>query len=163
MDYRRLLKRLATPIVLVFAIAYFVIDALFVSIIRPILAHLERLPVFARIDRWIRTLGPYPSLALFLVPVILLEPVKPVGLYLIAEEHFISGVTLIVLGEILKITVVERLFHINKDKLLSIRAFALVYFFVMKWLDRLKALPPWQWVRRQVAALKLVFAQAFRP
>ena len=162
-NYRLILKRLATPIVLVFAVAYFVVDALFVSIIRPILAHLERLPVVARIDRWIRTLGPYPSLALFLVPVILLEPVKPIGLYLIAEEHFISGITLIVLGEIVKITVVERLFHINKDKLLSIRAFALVYFFVMKWLDRLKALPPWQWVMRQVAAIKLALAQTFRP
>jgi len=42
------------------------------------------------------------------------------------------------------------------------RAFALVYFFVMKWLDRLKALPPWQWVMRQVAAIKLALAQTFR-
>lgn len=162
MDYRRLLKRLATPIVVAFAILYFVVDALFVSIIRPILRHLERLPVFARIDAWIRRRGPYTSLALFVVPVLLLEPVKPIGFYLIAEDHLVSGVALIVIGEILKITVVERLFHINKDKLLSIRAFALVYHFVMTWLGRLKALPPWQWVVRQVAAIKLMFAQTFR-
>jgi len=161
--WRQILKKLTTPIVVVLAIAYFVVDALFVSIIRPILAHFERLPVFARIDAWIRRRGPYTSLALFLVPVILLEPVKPYGFYLIAEDHLVSGVTIIVLGEILKITVVERLFHINKDKLLSIRAFALVYFFVMKWLARLKALPPWQWVMRQVTAIKIALAETFRP
>jgi hypothetical protein len=47
---------------------------------------------------------------LFLVPVIILEPVKPVGAYLIATNHLVSGVSLIAIGELLKIVIVERLF-----------------------------------------------------
>jgi hypothetical protein len=35
---------------------------------------------------------------LFLVPVIILEPVKPVGAYLIATGHLVSGISLIAIG-----------------------------------------------------------------
>jgi hypothetical protein len=40
-----------------------------------------------------RALGPYPTLVLFLVPVMILEPVKPVGAYLIATGHWLPGLT----------------------------------------------------------------------
>ena len=72
------------PIVVVFAALYFLIDAIFFSLIRPLGTWLSKLPIFRRIGSWIRPLGPYPTLALFAVPLIVLEPVKPVGLYLIA-------------------------------------------------------------------------------
>ena len=57
-------------------------------------------------------------------------------------------------GEILKITIVERLFHIGRDKLLTIPAFASVYHYIMRWLAWLEALPPWQAVMRQVRAVQ---------
>src|SRR5215470_19448603 len=68
----------------VLAFAYFLVDALFVSVARPIsrwLAHHLRLE---RLRTWIRSLSPYPSLALFSIPVIVLEPVKPIAAYLAA-------------------------------------------------------------------------------
>ena len=55
-----------------------------------------------RLRAWIRSLRPYPSLALFSVPVIMLEPVKPVAAYLAATGHGEQIVTLIV-GELLKL------------------------------------------------------------
>ena len=45
---------------------------------------LSKIPIFARIDDLIRSLGPYTTFALFAVPLVVLEPIKPVGLYLIA-------------------------------------------------------------------------------
>jgi hypothetical protein len=53
-------------------------------------------------------------------------------------------------GEALKIIIVERVFHIGRDKLMTIKAFALIYNFVSGWLTWLQALPPWQSVRRSV-------------
>lgn len=71
--------------------------------------------------------GPYPSLALFAVPVIVLEPAKPLSAYLIATGHFFAGAVIFITAEVLKLTVVERLFQLNKKKLLSIPAFAWCY------------------------------------
>jgi hypothetical protein len=78
------------PVVVVFAALYFLIDAIFFSLIRPLGIWLSKLPIFRWIGRWIRSLGPYPTLALFAVPLIALEPVKPIGLYLIASGNVID-------------------------------------------------------------------------
>jgi hypothetical protein len=72
-------------------------------------------------------LTPYATLVLLLVPVIILEPFKPAGAYLIAIGHLVSGVSLIAIGDLLKTFLVERLFHFSRDKLMTIPAFARVY------------------------------------
>src|SRR5262249_49320328 len=94
------------------------------------------------------------TLALFLVPLIILEPVKPVAAYLMASGRVRYGVAVLVIGEILKITIVERLFHIGRDKLMTIAAFARAYSFVTRWLAYLKSLPAWQATMRHVQAVK---------
>ena len=58
------------PVVIFFAAIYFLIDAIFFSLIQPLGTWLSKLPIFARIGVWIRSLGPYPTLALFAVPLI---------------------------------------------------------------------------------------------
>ena len=63
----------------------------------------------AKLRAWIRSLPPYPSLALFSVPVIILEPVKPVAAYLAATGQFLSSIATLITGELLKL-LVERLF-----------------------------------------------------
>ena len=57
------------------------------------------------------------------------------------------GMLVLAVGEILKITIVERIFHIGRDKLLTIKAFALVYNFVWGWLTWIQALPSWRAVK----------------
>jgi hypothetical protein len=89
------------------------------------------------------------TLALFLVPLIILEPVKPVGIYLIASGHSRYGVLVLSVGEVLKILIVERIFQVGRDKLMTIPAFAWAYNFVIGWLQWMKALPPWQAALRQ--------------
>ena len=81
----------------VIAALYFLVDAAFVAIAKPISDWLARHLVLRRLRAWIRSLRPYPSLALFSVPVIILEPVKPVAAYLAATGQMVSSVvTLIV-------------------------------------------------------------------
>ena len=144
MTIRQILKRLLTPVALVFAVLYFVIDGLFFLVIEPISRRLARLPILLGLARWIKSLGPYPTLALFLVPILLLEPLKPIGAYLLAKHHPVTGTALLVLAEVLKVGLVERLFHLSRDKLMSIPAFARCYNFVMRWLAYLRSLPAWR-------------------
>jgi hypothetical protein len=144
-------KRLRTifqPIVIVVAAVYFVIDALALSSLKPLLRKIASLKLFNFIARWIASLGPYATLGLFLIPLVLLEPVKPFSAYLVASGQFNFGVLVLVVGEILKITIVERIFHIGRGKLMKIKAFAWTYNFVLGWLTWLKALPPWQAVKQ---------------
>jgi hypothetical protein len=106
----------------IFAIAtvYFTVDALFSAITGPITAWLSKKRLLERIRRWVTSLGPYQSFALFAVPLILLEPAKPLSAYFLATGHFLPGALVFIAAEVLKLSVVERLFQLNKKKLLSI-------------------------------------------
>ncbi len=153
------LRRVTGPVIATIAAIYFLIDAIFYSFIHPLATMVARLPIFAALGAWVRGLGPYPTLALFLIPVIVFEPVKPVALYLIGTGRFVPGALVLAIGETLKIVVVERLFHMSRDKLMMIPAFAWTYRLAVRWLDWLTSLPPWQAVLRRVRAIR---AQARR-
>src|ERR1700737_1739282 len=112
-----------TPLFLL-AAAYFLLDGLFSYVTRPVAAWLGRMHMFERTRRWIVSLRPYPSLALFAVPVIILEPVKPLAGYLVATGHLVAGAITFFVGEVLKLTCVKRLFELNRTKLLSLAALA---------------------------------------
>jgi len=151
---RRGAGRVFSPLVAILAFLYFLIDALFLPPIRLLGRWLGGFNIFARLGDWVRTLGPYQTLALFLVPLIILEPVKPVAAYLATKGHYTRSIAVLVVGEILKVTIVERLFHVGKPKLMTIRAFAWIYNYVMAWYAWFEALPPWQVVLLHVRALK---------
>lgn len=141
-------KRLAKPVVVVLAAIYFLADAVFAGVAHPLARWLSEHEVLLRLRSWIRSLRPYPALALFAVPVIILEPVKPVAAYLAATGQIKMSLVVLVIGEILKLVLVERLFSINRDKLLSIPAFAWAYGkyrLVWEWFESTEA---WQMVRR---------------
>ena len=100
------------------------------------------------------SLRPYPTLALFMVPVLVLEPVKPVAAYLTATGHIISGLTVLVVGEILKLVLIERLFSVSRDKLLSIPAFEWCYDKLRQAREWVESLEAWQLSRRFSLAAK---------
>jgi hypothetical protein len=132
------------------ATAYFVVDGLFSYVTRPISAWIGQMRLFERARRWIVSLRPYPSLALFAVPVIILEPVKPLAGYLAATGHLVAGAITFIAGEVVKLTCVERLFELNRTKLLSIPAFATAYGYWRRMMDALEAMEVWKMSRRLV-------------
>src|SRR6266849_9237493 len=148
------MKRIAHVIVVVVAIVYFLIDAIFLALVGPLVGWIERRAIFPRVRAWIVSRGAYTSLALFLVPLILLEPVKPVGLYLIGTRHPAAGILVIAIGELIKLTMLERLFQLSKDKLLSFRWFRWSHDRVVGWIAFVKALPPWQMVLRRYREIR---------
>jgi hypothetical protein len=92
-------------------------------------------------------LRPYPSLALFSIPVILLEPVKPEAAYLAASGQMVSSVITLIIGELLKLVLVERLFSLTRDKLMKIPSFAWAYTKFREAKTWLKNTEVWQAVR----------------
>ena len=71
------MNRILNVITYVLAAIYFVVDAVFMAVARPVSDWIARHVALRKLQAWIRSLPPYSSLALFSVPVIILEPVKP--------------------------------------------------------------------------------------
>jgi len=76
------------PVIAVFALVYFLADLVFATALQPFFRWFASLRLYGKIKNWVQCLGPCMSLALFLVPLIVLEPLKPAGVYLIAVGRF---------------------------------------------------------------------------
>jgi hypothetical protein len=152
------LKRIGNLIVFAIAIVYFLLDAVFATIAIPLSRWIGAHWAFARVHRWILSLRPYPTLLLFIVPLIVLEPAKPIAAYLVGTGHCMLGLAIPATAEILKLVFIERLFSVSRDKLLSIPAFAWgygKYSTAKAWLTSLEA---WrvamQWTRITRSAIQ---------
>lgn len=142
------MNRLLKPVVLVLATIYFVVDAMLMVIAHPLADWLSERRIFCGLKGWIVSLRPYPTLALFALPLILLEPAKPLAAYLAATGHVITGLSIFAAGELLKLVIVERLFAVSRQKLMSIPAFACVYGQYRQIMTRLEGTSAWQVMRR---------------
>jgi len=139
---------------------YFVADLVFESVALPLSAWIGRLQFLRPLNAWIAGLRPYPALALFSVPLVILEPVKPVGALLLSEGRVLAGALTIVAGEILKITLVERLFRLTRDRLMQIPIFAILYRHWTRFHEWMTSTEIWRWVRGHMARWKLSFRRA---
>jgi hypothetical protein len=136
-----------TPL-FILATMYFIVDGVLSYVTEPVTLWIAKKKIFERARLWIISLRPYPSLALFAVPVIILEPVKPLSAYLLGTGHFFAGAVIFIAGEVLKLTLVERLFQLNREKLLSIPAFAWGYQYWRRMMDAVQSMEVWRASRR---------------
>jgi hypothetical protein len=74
--------------------------------------------------RHIRQLGPYQSLALVLLPIMLVEPLKIVALFVAGHGHWLTGTGMLIAAYGISLVVVERLFKVVKFKLMTMNWFA---------------------------------------
>jgi hypothetical protein len=109
---------------------------------------LERIPLEGlkrAVIRFMDRLPPYPTLAIFLVPIVTLEPMKLVALWLFARHQFLLGLVTYVGADVVRLALVAFLFKTCRDKLLSIGWFAWCYAWVVRAHD---------WAHRQVDPIK---------
>ena len=172
------LRALGRPLLFVAATIYFLIDDVVLAVVRPIVARLAEMRIFARLAEALHRLPPYPTLVLFLVPFVVLEPFKLWGLWLLGTGHFGSGAAMLAVSHLTSIVLVERLFHATRDKLLTIGWFARTYAWVMALYDwslgRLRATVAWrvasatlvrlrESLRRVVVPLRRALRSLFAP
>jgi hypothetical protein len=137
-------SQILTSVIFVLASVYFLVDAVFMAVARPLTNRIATHRMVGRLRAQIVSLRPYPTLALFAVPLILLEPVKPVAAYLAGTGHITIGMIVFVVGEVLKLALLERLFRISRDKLISIPAFARTYGMYLQAKEWLGSFEAWQ-------------------
>ena len=104
--------------------------------------HLE--PIVARVVAWIPLrafkawladqvdmLSPAMTLIVFIVPVIPLFPLKLFGLWLFANEYWVSAVVILVLAKFLGVGVAAFIFDVTRPKLLQMAWFQKLYDWMM--------------------------------
>lgn len=123
----RILKKIiAAPFVILAAIFILLEDWLWDDLAR-LAAAIGRLPVFHQVETFIIWLPPYASLLLFIVPSLLLFPVKFASLYLIAEGQPVLGFMIAIAAKIIGTALIARIFNLTKPKLVQINWFAYLY------------------------------------
>lgn len=85
---------------------------------------LARWPALAALEARVRTLPPYGALCAFVLPGLLLFPVKVLALVAIARGHALSGIATIVLAKVGGAAVVARLYVLTLPTLLAVGWFA---------------------------------------
>ena len=136
---RRLLKPLWILLALVFLFEAWLWDHL-----RPIVAFLVGLIAWDRLKErvaaWIAPLPPYPTLLVFLVPVLLLLPLKFLGLWMLAHGSWLGAMAVLALAKIVSMGVTAFIFEVTRPKLLQLGWFRWFYDHMLMWLEKAHAL-----------------------
>ena len=115
-------------------------------------ARLARLPLWARLERAVQALPPWGALLVFLVPVLMLLPLKLLALFLLGRGHATSAVLLLVGAKLAGTAVVARLFQLVEPALMRFPLFARWYPRWKQWKDRVlgfvRQSAPWRAARR---------------
>jgi hypothetical protein len=82
--------------------------------------------------RRLSRLGPYPALALVLIPLAIVEPLKLAALVIAGEGHWLTGTTVLIAAYASSLLIVERLFRLLKPNLMR-----------LQWVER-----SWNWWQR---------------
>jgi hypothetical protein len=117
-----------------------------------LLARIGQLPGLRWLERRISALPPYAALALFLVPTLMLLPVKLLALWSMSRGKVVLG-TLVILGaKVLGTAIVARLFTLTQPALMQLPWFARAFTRWTVWknalLERVRASWPWRLSRQ---------------
>jgi hypothetical protein len=118
-EQKRILRRILTIPFSIIIIFIVLLDDFFRSWVVPFARWIGGLSPFLWLQGKIANWNPYAILILFLVPFLVLEPLKLFALYLMSM-HFVTGVLLFASAKILGIIIADRIFAVSKDKLMTI-------------------------------------------
>jgi hypothetical protein len=131
------MRRLLRPLLILLALV-FLLEAWLWEHLAPIVAFVvARIPLKAlkaKIATWIEGLSPAATLVVFVVPFILLLPLKFLEVWLLARHEWIGAIVTLVVAKLLGLGVTAFIFDVTKPKLLQLAWFAKLYQRVLFWL-----------------------------
>jgi hypothetical protein len=109
---------------------------------------LAKLPIIGAVERWIGRLPPRAAMAVFVLPSLLLLPVKVLALWLIGHGHALLGAATVVGAKLVGTALVARLFTLTRPALMQLAWFARLYNRWVAWKDaamaHVRASWPWR-------------------
>jgi hypothetical protein len=99
---------------------------------------IARIPLKAmkvRLAAWVELLPPEATFIVFVVPFIVLFPLKLVGVWMIARGDWLAATGILIVAKLVGLAVTAFIFDITRDKLLLLAWFRRVYDRVMAWRD----------------------------
>ena len=126
------------------------------------LAKLARYAPIARLEAWIASLGPYPSLLVFALPTSLLLPLKFVAMWLLANGQYWTATALFIGAKIVSTALIARVFTLTQPSLMRIAWFARAYNWFVPWKDALFAVIRQSWIWRYGRMVKTAVRQWLR-
>ncbi len=122
----KLKKILAAPFVLIAAIIVLLEDWLWDDLAR-LMKFIGQLPVLRQLENVIANLPPYAALAVFIVPSLLLIPVKLSALWLISHGQHALGLFTVIGAKVIGTALVARIYTLTQGSLLKILWFAALH------------------------------------
>ena len=130
---RRLLRPFLILLALVFLFEAWLWDHL-APIVGWVVARIPWAAFRAKVAAAIERLPPYPTLLVFLVPVILLLPLKVLGFWMLAHGFWLGAVVVLSLAKVVSLGVTAFIFDLTRPKLLQLGWFRWFYDHMIVWL-----------------------------
>ncbi len=133
------MRRLLRPLWIVLALL-FLLEAWLWDHLEPIVARVVNVLPWGRLKGWIKraieNLPPWAALGVFVVPFLVLLPLKFLEFYLIATHNWLGAGVVLVLAKLLGLGVTAFVFDATRDKLLQMAWFHRLYDWVIWARDR---------------------------
>ncbi len=131
------MRRLFRPVLILLALV-FLFEAWLWERLAPGVAWIvARIPLHAlklRLAAAIERLPPIATLVVFVVPVLLLLPIKFLGLWMLTRGHWLGALGVLALAKVVSLGVTAFIFDLTRPKLLQLAWFSRLYGRVMAWL-----------------------------
>jgi len=128
------MRRLLHPLWFLLALI-FLVEAWLWDHLEPIVARIVALIPLRAIKAWIarrvERLSPALTLIVFVIPAILLFPLKILGVWLLAHHYWFSAMAVVVFAKLLGVGVAAFIFDVTRPKLLQMGWFRKLYEFVL--------------------------------
>jgi len=137
------MRRVFKPLLFLLAL-FFLIEAWLWEHLRPIVAWAVNLVAWdklkARLARLVEKLPPWAVLIVFIVPFIVLLPLKFAEVYCIVHRQWITAGIILLLAKLLGLGVTAFIFDVTRPKLLQMAWFRWLYELMLMWLAKAHAL-----------------------
>jgi hypothetical protein len=137
------MRRVLRPLLILLAL-FFLLEAWLWDHLRPLVAAVvnviawDRLKV--RLAALVEWLPPWAVLIVFVIPFLVLLPLKFLEVYLVVHHQWIAAILVLVLAKLLGLGVTAFIFDVTKPKLLRMAWFRWLYELMLSWLEKAHAL-----------------------
>src|SRR3954464_14112822 len=137
------MRGLLKPLWILLAL-FFLFEAWLWDHLRPLVAAFVNIIAWdrlkARLAALVEWLPPWAVLIVFVIPFIVLLPLKFLEVYFLVHRQWLGAIVVLVLAKLLGLGVTAFIFDVTRPKLLQMAWFCWVYSLALYWLERAHAL-----------------------